>query len=62
MKLKLFMDANPGNIEQRVNEWLSGGKIEVLRTEMTMNSVAEKPNDGTYPCIVIAIWYVEKAN
>jgi hypothetical protein len=61
VKLKLFMSSNPPDIEQRVNEWLIGDKIEVLRTEMTMNSVAEKPDDGTYPCIVIAIWYVEKA-
>lgn len=62
MKLKLFMDANPDNIENRVNGWLSNGDIEISRTEMTLNSVAEKPDDGTYPCIVIAIWYVEKAN
>jgi hypothetical protein len=62
MKLKLFMETNPGEIELQINSWLESGKIEILKTEMTMQSIAEKPNDGTHPCIVIAVWYIEKAN
>jgi hypothetical protein len=31
-------------------------KVKVL-TETVVTAVAEKPNDGTYPCIVVTIWY-----
>ncbi|MGO4871004.1 MAG: hypothetical protein ACLPGW_10395 [Roseiarcus sp.] len=62
MRLKLFMDAKPTEIEEQVNEWLKNKEIVVMRTEVTMSNVAEKPDDGTYPCIVAAIWYDEKSN
>lgn len=62
MKLKMLMDRHASEIESAVNEWLSGGKIEILKTELTMTNVAGKPNDGTYPCVVLAVWYVELAN
>jgi hypothetical protein len=61
MKLKLFMDARSDAIETAVNAWLSDKdkKINITRTEVTMSNVAERPNEGTHPCVVVAVWYSE---
>ena len=58
MKVKVFMDAKASVIEQQVNEWLDYlGSATIIKTETVVTAVAEKPNDGTYPCIVVTIWY-----
>ena len=58
MKVKVFMDAKASVIEQQVNEWLDYlGSATIIKTETVVAAVAEKPKDGTYPCIVVTIWY-----
>jgi hypothetical protein len=61
MKLKLFTAKYADDVEGAVNAWLAaqGDKIRVTRSEITMSSVLEKPKDGSYFCIVAAIWYSE---
>jgi hypothetical protein len=58
MKVKLFMGSQPSELEERINAWLDRlGSATVIRTETRATTIAEKPNDGTYPCIVVTIWY-----
>ena len=58
MKVKMFMDAKPGVIEEQINKWLGEiGSATVITSETVVTAVAEKPNDGTHPCIVVTIWY-----
>ena len=58
MKLKLFTAKYTEDVEGAVNAWLD--KISVTRSEITMSSVLEKPEDGSYFSIVAAIWYAER--
>jgi hypothetical protein len=52
------MSSQPSELEERINAWLDHlGSATVIRTETRTTAVAEKPNDGTYPCIVVTIWY-----
>jgi hypothetical protein len=63
MKVKIFMDADMGAIEQRINAWLDTvGSAAIIKTETVVTAVAQKPNDGTYPCIVVTIWYEPPAD
>ncbi|WP_128960878.1 hypothetical protein [Bradyrhizobium guangzhouense] len=58
MKVKIFMDQRPSVLEEQINEWLDyQGSAMIIKTETVVTSVAEKPNDGTVPTIVITIWY-----
>jgi hypothetical protein len=58
LKVKMFIDAKPAELEIRINEWLDSlGSAAVIKTETVVTAVAEKPNDGTYPCIVVTVWY-----
>jgi hypothetical protein len=58
MKVKLFMDASASIIEAQINAWLDGiGKAVIVRTDTVVTNFAEKGNEGTYPCIVVTIWY-----
>lgn len=58
MKVKIFMDADMGAVEQRINAWLDTvGSAAIIKTETVVTAVAQKPTDGTYPCIVVTIWY-----
>jgi hypothetical protein len=58
VKVKMFMDAKPGAIEEQINAWLDHvGSVAIIKTETVVTAVAEKPNDGAHPCIVVTIWY-----
>ena len=63
LKVKIFMDATPSVIEEQINAWLDHlGSATIIKTETMVTAVAEKPNDGTYPCIVVTIWYEPASN
>jgi hypothetical protein len=58
MKIKVFMDPSASTIEAQINSWLDQlGSATIIKTETVLAGVAEKPNEGTYPCIVITVWY-----
>jgi hypothetical protein len=58
MKVKIFMDASASTIEEQINAWLDDiGKAVIVKTDTVVTNVAKKANDGTYPCIVVTIWY-----
>ena len=58
MKVKMFMDAKPSLIEEQINAWLDHvGSATIIKAETVVAAIAEKPNDGTYPCIVVTVWY-----
>jgi len=58
MKVKIFMDASASTIEAQINTWLDGIDAAVIvKTDTVVTNVAEKVGDGTYPCIVVTIWY-----
>jgi hypothetical protein len=63
LKVKIFMDATPSVIEEQINAWLDRlGSATIIKTETMVTAVAEKPNEGTYPCIVVTIWYEPASN
>ena len=63
MKVKVFMDASASVIEGQINAWLDQiGTAVVIKTETVVTAVAEKANDGTYPCIVVTVWYEPPSN
>jgi len=58
MKIKVFMDEKASEIEKQVNAWLDNiGSATIIKSETAVTVVAEKPNDGTHPCIVVTVWY-----
>ena len=58
MKIKVFMDEKASEIETQINAWLDHiGSATIIKTETLVTAVAEKPSDGTYPCIVVTVWY-----
>jgi hypothetical protein len=58
MQVKMFMDAKPSAIEEQINAWLDYlGSATIIKMETVVTAIAEKPNDGTYPCIVVTVWY-----
>jgi hypothetical protein len=62
MKVKIFMDSNATQIEVKLNAWLENLRPgDVIKTETVLTAVAEKPNDGTRPCIVVTVWYDERS-
>jgi hypothetical protein len=63
MKVKVFMDSNATRIEEQINAFLDYlGSGTIIKTETVATAVEEKPNDGTYPCIVVTIWYEPPSN
>jgi hypothetical protein len=63
LKVKIFMDATASVIEQQINAWLEGlGSATIIKMETVVTAVAEKPSDGTYPCIVVTVWYEPSSN
>jgi hypothetical protein len=63
LKVKIFMDATASVIEQQINAWLEGlGSATIVKMETVVTAVAEKPSDGTYPCIVVTAWYEPSSN
>jgi hypothetical protein len=58
MKVKIFMDASASALEEQINGWLDHlGSAAIIKMETVVTAVAEKPNDGSYPCIVVTVWY-----
>jgi hypothetical protein len=63
LKVKIFMDATASVIEQQINAWLEGlGSATIIKMETVVTAIAEKPSDGTHPCIVVTVWYEPSAN
>jgi hypothetical protein len=63
MKFKVFMDTDAAQLETRVNGWLDQlGRGAVIKTETVITAIADKPNDGTHPCVVVTIWYELPSN
>jgi acyl dehydratase len=58
MKFKVFTDSNAAQLETQINRFLDPlGPGAVIKTETVVTAIAEKPNDGTHPCIVVTVWY-----
>ncbi len=58
LKVKVFMDEKASEIEKQVNAWLENiGSAAIIKTDTVVTAVAEKPDDGTHPCIVVTVWY-----
>jgi hypothetical protein len=63
MKVKIFMDASASAIEGQINAWLDHlGSVSIIKMETVVTAIAEKPNDRTYPCIVVTVWYEPPAS
>ena len=63
MKVKIFMDEKASVIEDQINAWLDYlGSATIVQMETVVTAVAEKRNDGTYPCIVVTVWYEPPAS
>ncbi len=63
MKVKILMDEKASVIEDQINAWLDYlGSATIVQMETVVTAVAEKPNDGTYPCIVVTVWYEPPAS
>jgi len=63
MKVKIFMDEEASLIEEQINSWLDHlGSANIIKMETVVNAIAEKPDDGTYPCIVVTVWYEPQAS
>lgn len=58
MKVKMFMDAKPSGVEEQINSWLDHlSAATIIKSETVVTALAAKPTDGTFPCIVVTIWY-----
>lgn len=58
MRVKFFMSPQPSELEERINMWLDHlGSATVIRTETRATAVADRPDNGTRPVIVVTIWY-----
>jgi len=58
MKVKIFMDVKPRVIEEQVDAWLDlVGAANIIKMETVVTAITEKPSGGTYPCIVVTVWY-----
>jgi hypothetical protein len=63
MKVKIFMDEEASLIEEQINGWLDHlGSANIIKMETVVTAIAEKPDDGTYPCIVVTVWYEPQAS
>jgi hypothetical protein len=63
MKVRIFMDTSASVIEEQINAWLDYlGSATIIKMETVVTAVAEKPSDGTYPCIVVTVWYEPPAS
>jgi hypothetical protein len=63
MKVKIFMDEKASVIEDQINAWLDHlGSTTIVQMETVVTAAAVKPNDGTYPCIVVTVWYEPPAS
>ena len=61
MRVKIFMDSDPGKLEERINHWFANeaGTPLVEKTETVLTTLGR---DGrSHPAIVITIWYQPQA-
>jgi hypothetical protein len=57
LKIKIFMDTDPGRVEEQINAFIaSASSITIIKTETVVTAAAEKP------CIVVTIWYEPPAS
>ena len=58
MKVKIFMDQKASEVERQINSWLNElGSAMIVMSQTVVTAIAEKPNDGLSPCIVVTVWY-----
>ena len=63
LKVRIFMDEKPSVIEEQINAWLDDlGSATIIKMETVVTAIAEKPTDGTHPCIVVTVWYEPPAS
>jgi hypothetical protein len=63
MKVKIFMDSKASAIEEQINAWLDSlGSPTIINTETVVTAIAEKPGEGTNPCIAVTVWYEPPAS
>jgi hypothetical protein len=63
MKVKIFVDTKASVVEEQINAWLADvGSATIIKMETVVTAIAEKPNDGSYPCIVVTVWYEPPAS
>ena len=63
MKVKVFVASSATRIETQINELLNSlSPGDVIKTETAVTAIAEKPEDGSYPCIVVTVWYDKRSN
>ncbi len=63
MKVKIFMDTRVSVIEEQINAWLDHlGSAAIIKMETVVTAVTEKPSDGSYPCVVVTVWYEPPAS
>jgi hypothetical protein len=63
LKVKIFMDVSASVIEEQINAWLGNlGSATIIKMETVATAIAEKPDDGTHPCIVVTVWYEPMSN
>jgi hypothetical protein len=63
MKVKLFMDADAGIVEERVNAWLETiGAAIIIRTETAITPASGKSGEAARPSILVTIWYEPPAD
>ena len=63
MKVKIFMDGKASVIEEQINAWLDYlGSATIIKMDTVVTAIAEKPNNGTYPCIPVTVWYEPRAS
>jgi hypothetical protein len=45
-------------VEEQINAWLANlGWAFIIKTETLVTAVSRKSSEGTYPCIVVTVWY-----
>jgi hypothetical protein len=58
MKVKMFMDTRSSIVEEQINAWLDKlSSATIIKSETVVTAITQKPTDGTFPCIVVTIWY-----
>jgi hypothetical protein len=58
MKVKMFMGAEPSKVEEQINAWLDKlSSATIIKTETVVAAIGQKSTDGTFPCIIVTIWY-----
>ena len=63
MKVNIFMDSRASAVEEQINVWLERlGPAAIIKTDTVVTAVADKPNEGAHPLIVVTVWYEPPAS